>query len=307
MKKATLIYPYVWKGVLFGFLFPVLAVGICHFILLPDTAFSLRTLHRIFPLLWIIDTAPLVLGLISYAVGSRVVKLNSFLLEKISTVNAELVKKNALLQNVIGERDVLLKEIHHRVKNNLQVITSLLGLQSSFIESPESKALFRYCQYRINSIAIIHEMLYKSEDISNINYKTYTEKLASGLIESMKGTHHNIELELDIRQINLNIDTAIPLGLMINEIITNSLKYGMPAKDPGTINIKITKIKHHNYKMLIGDNGIGFTDEINFRNSNSLGLQLIHKLSIQLEGQIEKDNNIKGTNYILLFNEIYQS
>ena len=81
----------------------------------------------------------------------------------------------------------------------------------------------------------------------------------------------------------------------------------MPTNDPGTINIKMRKIKHNNYKMLIGDNGIGFSDEINFRNSNSLGLQLIHKLSIQLEGQIEKDNNIKGTNYILFFNEIYQS
>jgi len=305
MKEANIVGPYVRNGVLIGLFFPVLAFVICFWFLTPENnSFSFKILHRDFPLLWIIDIAPIVLGLMSYEVGTKVNKLNTEFLTQIKDVNNELMDKNTLLEDLIGEKEVLLKEIHHRVKNNLQVITSLLSLQSSFIEDNQSKTLFRNSQYRINSMAMIHEMLIKSQNISKINYGQYAKNLISGLIVSMKGLDHNIELKADIKDINLNIDTAIPLGLLINEIVTNSLKYGVRNNDPGTLYIEIRVIKGNNFRMLVGDNGLGFSNKINFENSNSLGLLLIHKLSLQLNGKIEKDSDKNGTNYIVDFQEI---
>ena len=308
MKEKNQIIPYIRNGFLIGLLFPILAIIICVFLLTPDNyEFSLSEIHKDFPLLWIIDSAPIVLGLISFFVGNKVNNENSKHHIETEKFNQELTDKNLQLENLITEKEVLLKEVHHRVKNNLQIITSLLSLQSSFISDEQSKALFRYSQYRINSMAVIHEMLYKSEDISKINYGDYAEKLISGLITSMKGTENNISFKFEIPDIKLNIDTAIPLGLLINEVITNSLKYGIEGDSSGEIYMKITRLKHNNYTLFIGDNGKGFSEEINFRNSNSLGLMLIHKLSIQLKGSIEKDNNKKGTNYILNFQEIEQT
>ncbi len=286
--------PYVRNGIIIGLFFPLLSYVLCLMVLVPENyPFSLSTLHSDFPLLWVIDLAPLVLGLISFFVGT--------------SVNRSISQKNKLLNKLVSEKEVLLKEIHHRVKNNLQVITSLLSLQSSFIDGENTKALFRYSQYRINSMAMIHEMLYKSHNISNINYGEYVHKLISELITSMKGSGHGVNLTVNVEEIHLNIDTAIPLGLLINEIATNALKYGLKNDDGNNLYIEIKKVKHNTFKMLMGDNGDGFSDKINFRSSNTLGLILIHKLSLQLQGSIEKDNNIKGTNYILTFQEIEQT
>lgn len=268
---------------------------------------TLEALHHNFPLLWIIDTAPFVLAIVSYMVGTRVKRSSSKLSAEIRHANKKLQVQNEMLQGLIQEKEVLLKEIHHRVKNNLQVITSLLSLQSSFIENDATKALFRYSQYRINSMALIHEMLYQSDDISRINYNLYVEKLVTGLISSMRGTDHGINVEVDVSKIELNIDTAIPLGLLINEIVTNSLKYGIKANDSGSIYLSIRQTKYPHFLMLVGDNGAGFSEEINFRTAKSLGLILIHKLVLQLKGNIEKDNSKPGTNYIINFQEIDQT
>ncbi|MGJ8735224.1 sensor histidine kinase [Zobellia laminariae] len=220
--------------------------------------------------------------------------------------NKHINSLNKTIKNRLDERDTLLKEIHHRVKNNLQVISSLLSLQSSFIKDDKIKGLFRYSQYRINSMAIIHEMLYRSKDLSKINYADYTKQLASTLICSMKGGDKEIDLEVDSEELHLNLDTSVPLGLMINEIITNSLKYGFKNIDKGQITIKFEKLKYPNFLMHIGDNGNGFSDKIDFRNTKSLGLKLIHMLTLQLKGNIEKDNTENGTHYIITFQEIEQ-
>ena len=290
-KKRKIIGPYVRKGIIIGLFFPLFSYLLCLFVLAPNNySFSLKTLHSDFPLLWVIDSAPLVLGLISFFVGSL--------------VNKEILHKNKLLNGLVSEKEVLLKEIHHRVKNNLQVITSLLSLQSSFIEEDKTKALFRYSQYRINSMAMVHEMLYQSQNIAEIDYGKYVLKLISELVISMKGSDHKINLIVNVENIRLNIDTAIPLGLLINEIVTNALKYGIKNEGINNLYLEIKKVKHNTFKMLIGDNGDGFSDKINFRSSNTLGLVLIHKLSLQLKGLIEKDNNKDGTNYIITFQEI---
>ncbi|MFC4096316.1 sensor histidine kinase [Euzebyella saccharophila] len=222
--------------------------------------------------------------------------------------NSKISTLNKNIESQLRERDTLIKEIHHRVKNNLQVVASLLSLQSSFIEDESIKVLFRYSQYRINSMGMVHEMLYKSGDLSRIDYKEYVTELVNALIQSMKGRGTNIKLKTEIDNIHLNLDTSIPLGLIVNEIVTNSLKYGFANENEGTIFIKLKRIEssNHNYKLIVSDDGVGFPDTINFRNTKSLGLKLIHKLTLQLRGNIEKDNSKKGTYYIITFKEIEQ-
>ncbi|WP_339713264.1 sensor histidine kinase [uncultured Kriegella sp.] len=199
--------------------------------------------------------------------------------------------------------ETLLKEIHHRVKNNLQVITSLLALQSVGIEEQKIKNLFKELQNRINSMALSHEMLYKTDDLERIDYEAYIRKLITGLISTMKEPENEIEIHLSIKQVYLNIDTAIPLGLIINEIVTNSLKYAF-KNNSGTISICLRKLNHPNFLLEIGDNGIGFPTSVLKAKRRSLGLTLIQKLTRQLRGNIVRDTLKEGSNYIIHFQEI---
>lgn len=307
MKLKAFIESYFIKGVLVGLFFPFFSILLCYYWFLDsENSFSIVYLHRSFPLLYVIDLAPLVLGFISFFVGTQVHKSHRDFTKQITQAYEGLTEKNRQLEGLNIEKEVLLKEIHHRVKNNLQVITSLLSLQSSFIEDDSARALFRYSQYRINSMAMIHEMLYKTDNVSKISYDEYVRMLLSNLIVSMKGTTNNVETKVNVPQIHLNIDTAIPLGLLMNEVVTNSLKYGLKDDRSGLIMIEIINVCHDKYRMTISDGGDGFADGINFRNSNSLGLMLIHRLTIQLKGNIEKDNTFDGTKYILNFQEITQ-
>ncbi|GGW41422.1 sensor histidine kinase [Arenibacter certesii] len=227
-----------------------------------------------------------------------------FIIYSLYRKNSAIYVLNKKVEIRIRERDLLLKEIHHRVKNNLQVITGLLSLQSSFIKDEKTKGLFRYGQYRINSMSIIHEMLYQSDDLTKIDYGEYLIRLVTNLIASMKGGDSNIHLNVNADELYLNLDTSVPLGLIINEIVTNSLKYGIVNGAEGNIYIEIEKLKYPNYILKIGDDGIGFPEEVEFKNTKSLGLKLIHKLVVQIKGDIEKDSSKPGTHYIITFQEI---
>ncbi len=202
------------------------------------------------------------------------------------------------------EKDTLLKEVHHRVKNNLQTVSSLLSLQSRGIEDPRTKSILKSSQNRVISMAMVHEMLYMREDLSKIQYKTYVRELSEYLVKSVKGANNKVSLNIDIPDIELSIDTAIPLGLLINEAITNSLKYGIKDDHEGEIYISIEKEDEHSYVLHIGDNGAGYSDSLTSKNSGSLGLKLIHNLARQLKGTITRDPSKKGTNYIVKFREI---
>src|SRR6056297_239156 len=204
------------------------------------------------------------------------------------------------------EKETLLKEVHHRVKNNLQTVSSLLSLQSRNVEEAKMKTLLKSTQNRVISMAMVHEMLYMRNDISQIEYKSYVQELSEYLIRSIKGLDSKVQLKIDIPDIKLGIDTAIPLGLLINEAVTNALKYGFADEEEGEIYIVLKKELDKQYVLNIGDNGKGFPETVTYKNSKSLGLKLIHNLTRQLKGTIQRDDSKKGTNYIIKFHEITQ-
>jgi two-component sensor histidine kinase len=217
-----------------------------------------------------------------------------------------LHKTKDQLEEKIDEKETLLKEVHHRVKNNLQTVSSLLSLQARNSNDKDVKEILKNSQNRVISMAMVHEMLYMRDDISKIGYKSYVQELAEYLVRSIKGTSRNITLDIDIPDVRLNIDTAIPLGLLINEAVTNALKYGIVDDSKGHIFIKLRKGDYDEYLLNIGDNGVGYSETINFKTTKSLGLKLIHNLARQLRGSIIKDLSKKGTHYIVKFKEIKQ-
>lgn len=217
-----------------------------------------------------------------------------------------IVDENLMLQNSNKEKAVLLKEVHHRVKNNLQIITSLLNLQARGIEDERTRDLFEMSLNRIQSMATVHELLYQSENFSKINYQNYLKKLIYPLLVSMKGMENNIDLRLNVEDIELNINTAIPLGLLINEILTNALKHGIVGDDHGVVYIDLKKLNKNQFELLIGDNGAGFKEDLSEVSVDTLGLQLITSLVDQLSGTLVRERMKKGTHYRIQFNEINQ-
>lgn len=184
------------------------------------------------------------------------------------------------LKASIKEKDILLQEIHHRVKNNMQIISSLLNLQITYLNDDEAVNLLKESQNRVRSMAIIHEKLYQSNDFTKINLTEYINSLVNGLFYSYSIKNH-INSTINVDDVELNIETAVPLGLILNELISNCLKHGFPNGD-GEIYIKLKNLDDK-YEMVVGDNGIGFPKELNFQNTDSLGLQLVNNLVNQID------------------------
>lgn len=210
------------------------------------------------------------------------------------------------VEDKLEEKEMLLKEVHHRVKNNLQTVSSLLSLQSRAVADERIEKIIVGSQHRVVSMSMVHEMLYKRDDYtSEIEVSSYIAELCEYLIRSIKGNENNISTNLDLGDFKLSIDTVIPLGLIINETVTNSLKYGIPSNESGEIKINLSK-KGGSYEMYLGDDGIGFPEDLDPRSTNSLGLKLIHNLARQLKGTIVRDLKAKGTYYQINFQEITQ-
>ena len=211
------------------------------------------------------------------------------------------------LQQRLLEKEMFLKEVHHRVKNNLQTVSSLLSLQARAVDDPKISTIIKNSQRRVVTMAMVHEMLYKRDDyVSKIELKPYLEELCAYLIRSTKEHEDQIQLQMNIPACKLNIDTVIPLGLIVNEIVTNALKYGFPGEENGCIQLQLKKLGRSEYQMKISDNGLGFSDSITAQNSKSLGLKLIRNLARQLMGEIEKLPEAPGTHYQLIFSEIQE-
>ena len=191
------------------------------------------------------------------------------------------------IKNSLREKEVLLQEIHHRVKNNLQVISSLLNLQSGYIKDEVIRELFRESQDRVKSMALIHEKLYKSTDLARINFSEYVHSLTQMLFQSYRATRGEIQLKSQVEPVFLDIDTAVPVGLMLNELVSNSLKHAFPSGGPGTIFIDLEPRSDDEYILSIRDNGVGVPDDFDVETSNSLGLRLVKILTKQIGGTLK--------------------
>lgn len=202
----------------------------------------------------------------------------------------------------LREKEVLLKEIHHRVKNNLQIITSLLNLQSAQFKDPEASAMFRESQSRVRSMALIHEKLYQSKDLARVDFDAYVRDLMVYLFRSYASNPDQIRTTIEMRGMFLAIDTAIPCGLIISELVTNTLKYAFPDGKRGELYLGLGPIESGDLRLQVRDNGVGFKEDFDWRESDSLGLQLVSTLTSQLHGTIEV-NGQGGTSFVITFQD----
>ena len=212
------------------------------------------------------------------------------------------------IKESLKEKEALLKEIHHRVKNNMQIISSLLSLQSRYIKDKESFGVFKESQNRVKSMAMIHERLYNSKGLSKIDFREYIENLVYDLFYSYGINQNFIKIEIDTDDISLNVDTAIPCGLILNELVTNSIKYAFPGEECKHKECKIY-IKLHrnseNFLLVVGDNGTGLPEEVDLEHTETLGLRLVRSLVDQIDGTIELHSDGK-TEFKIIFNQIEQ-
>jgi PAS domain S-box-containing protein len=204
------------------------------------------------------------------------------------------------LRASLKEKEVLLKEIHHRVKNNLQVISSLLKLQSGYIKDKEALALFTDSYNRVRSMALIHEKLYQSQNLAQIDAADYIPNLVSGLFRSYSVSSQAINLKIEVDNIWLDADTAIPCGLMMNELVSNSLKYAFPSGRTGEILVKFFVTGSGQCCMIVRDDGVGIPADFKLEEAESLGLQLVWNLTGQLGGDIELSSE-GGTSFKITF------
>jgi PAS domain S-box-containing protein len=215
----------------------------------------------------------------------------------------ERVNAKKKIKESLEEKEILLKEIHHRVKNNLMIISSLLNLQSGYIKDKASKDIFKESQNRAKSMALIHERLYSSADLKRIDFGDYIQSLSKDLFNTYKSDSGLIALKMNVENIFLDINTAIPLGLIVNEFITNSLKHAFPNGRKGEINVEFHE-KNEEYEFAVKDNGIGFPKDIDYQNTESLGLQIVTNLTGQIDGKIEKLDANPGTEFKINFKEV---
>lgn len=206
------------------------------------------------------------------------------------------------IQASLKEKEVLLQEIHHRVKNNLQVISSILNLQSSYIKDTKIVSILRESQNRIKSMAFIHESLYGAKDFSSINFSDYVKNLAQNLIYSYRIQEDKVKLSLNLKPVHLPLDSAIPCGLIINELVSNALKYAFPEDRKGKVEIQLY-LKDDHVNLQVADDGVGLPDDFNLEQTESLGLQLVSTLAEQLSASMEI-NSENGTSFNLIFDHI---
>lgn len=223
---------------------------------------------------------------------------------EVSGIGHDVTEKKIAQQRMeqsLKEKEVLLKEVHHRVKNNMQVISSILNLQSSYVSDDYALSLLKESQNRIKTMAYIHESIYQNKSFTSVNFSDYIATLANNIIRSYSVSEEKIQLVLNLEKINLNLDNSIPTGLIVNELITNAIKHAFPASAKGFITVNL-KSKNNTVYLEVKDDGIGFDSDIDFRNTNSLGLQLVSTLIDQVEGELEfKSEKNKGTSVLITF------
>lgn len=217
----------------------------------------------------------------------------------------ELKEAEETLKTSLREKEVLLKEVHHRVKNNLQVISSIINLQSHYVKDAKTLEMLNESQNRIKSMAFIHEKLYQTKDFANINITDYIKKLSQSLVHSYRIKKDNIALKFNLDDIVVDLDQSIPCGLIINELVSNALKYAFPENRDGIIFISMFESENV-LTLSVRDDGIGLPDGLDYKNTESLGLQLVVALTDQLDGEIVLDRK-NGTSFTITFAKLKRS
>jgi PAS domain S-box-containing protein len=214
------------------------------------------------------------------------------------TIQKKAYKK---IQASLNEKETLLHEIHHRVKNNMQVISSLLKLQSNSIEDTQVKEVLKESQGRVYAMSAVHETLHGLENLSEIDLKNYLSRITTSIFQTYSYNHTRVSLKIDLENLPISINQAYPLGLVINELISNSLKYAFPDDRKGEITVRMKKRKNE-LELTFIDNGIGMPEDFNWKNSNTLGLKLVRTLvENQLDGSIDMESK-NGTKFTIKFN-----
>ena len=236
-----------------------------------------------------IAVAAMKAGAHDYIIKGNLARLAPAIERELREAEVRLARRQAeeQLKASLAEKEALLKEIHHRVKNNLQIISSLLSLQADYLQDNQAIEIFKDSQNRIESMALIHEKLYQSKNLARIEISDYIQDLVTNLVCSYQGNSNTITFNINIEDILLSIDTAIPCGLIVNELVTNSLKHAFPSNETGEIRIDLHLNANNKLTLIVSDNGIGFTKNYDFQNTESLGLQLVNALTHQMEGTIE--------------------
>jgi two-component sensor histidine kinase len=209
-------------------------------------------------------------------------------------------KAEGALRALVEEKVVLLREIHHRVKNNIQIISSLLRLQSRSIRDRAALDAVNECQNRIRSIALIHEKLYQSQDFARVDFGDYIENMVGHLVSFHSGVGGRVRFRLEADDVKLDINRAIPCGLIVNELATNALKHAFPEGRAGEIVIRLRALDGGRHELAVKDTGVGLPDGIAFETASSLGFQIVGDLVKQLEGTVEIVRGA-GTEFIVRF------
>jgi two-component sensor histidine kinase len=210
----------------------------------------------------------------------------------------ELANSNEIVLVSLKEKEILLKEIHHRVKNNLQLVMSLLNIQARDKETISIEDFLEKGHSRIASMVLIHENLYQKENVGKVDFQEYIHSLSENVKATFGEINNTIHIEINAIGIYFDIETAVPLGIIINELITNAMKHAFPNNKNGTIAISITNLDNAAYEVIIEDNGIGTTPQL--KTKKSLGLELVSLLVLQLKGTFIHEKN-KGTRYRITF------
>jgi two-component sensor histidine kinase len=207
------------------------------------------------------------------------------------------------LKASLHEKELLLREIHHRVKNNLQIVSSLLRLQARAMEDPRLRAYFEESQDRVQTMALLHEQLYQSGDWGHIDFDDYLRTLATGLVRSYRVGQGRLALELNAEEMSLPLATAIPCGLLFHELLSNCLKHAFPGDRSGTIRVTLHRHPQGSYVLSVRDDGVGLPSGLDVRNTASLGLRLVHLLAAQLHSTLTYASG-EGTTVTLTFAEL---
>lgn len=212
--------------------------------------------------------------------------------------NKIIIDQKQMLEQSLAEKENLLKEIHHRVKNNLQIISGIFDKQARLIADETTKKLLKEGQNRVFSIALVHQNLYQTENLSSVNIKSYLEILIKNIAASQQNEQQNINITLDVDDSNIDVDTLIPLGLILNELITNCYKYAFKDRLSGDIFIRFRQ-QESDMVLSIKDNGVGLPDNIDIKNTRSLGMNLVRGLTRQIHGRLDFKTNTEGTEFTI--------